>query len=198
METVRLRLQGLGLQPSFEDIANKTISLKTAIVALDLWSDARLVGPLAEIRRRQVTRELTNAVFARMCGKTWADAERAFLENPKMESTLDALLRKVCATGGFGVVIRRDYAKFVGADSVDWYADLSQRYKVCTDRKLCEFAIRLTFEPQTMVRIPGPEMDELEKQVASNPEVMRGARFGALLCSAFLPLESVPFAWGGK
>ncbi|MCI0537319.1 MAG: hypothetical protein L0Z50_19055, partial [Verrucomicrobiales bacterium] len=191
-------LQGLGVSPSFEDVANGTVSLKTAILTLDLWSHARLAGPLAEIRRRQVTRELTSAIFARLCGKQWATAERTFIENPRAGSTVDSLLHKVSALGGFGVVIKRDYAKFLGVDALNWYAELSQRYKVCTKRTLCEFAIRLAFEPQNMSCVYGSRLDELTKQAAFNTEVMCGARFGALLCAEFSPSEIAQFERGHK
>lgn len=191
-------LHGLGVRPSFEDVADDTVSLKTAILTLDLWSSARLAGPLVEIRRRQVTRELTNAIFARVCGNHWGRAERTFLENPKLGSTVDALLHKVCAHGGFGVVIQRDHVKFLGVDAVDWYAALSQRFKICTNRTLCEFAFRLAFEPQKMSQVYGSRLDELTKESASNPEVVRGARFGALLCAAFSPSAFVQFERGNK
>jgi hypothetical protein len=191
-------LKGLGVRPTFEDVANGSVSLKNAIIALDLWSNAHLAGPLAEIRRKQVTREMANAIFERICGKHWANAERSFHEHSQTSSTVDALQHKVCDLGGFGAVIKRDYAKFLNAGATDWYAELCKRYNVCKNRALCDFAIRLAFEPQKLFRIYGAKLDEFAKEAASNPAVIRGARFGTLLCAAFSPSETAQFERGHK
>lgn len=191
-------LRGLGVSPTFEDIANGSLSLRNAIIALDMWSSAHHAGPLAEIRRKQVTRGLTDAIFARVCGKHWTSAERTFLEAPQAGSSADALQHKVCALGGFGAVIKRDFAKFLNSDATNWYAELCKRYDVCKNRTLCEFAIRLAFEPRKMSRTYGSKLDELAKEAASNPEVVRGARFGALLCTEFSPSQTAQFERGHK
>jgi len=191
-------LQGLGVRPTFEDVANGSVSLKSAIVALDLWSSAHLAGPLAEIRRKQVTRELTNAIYARVCGKHWADAEHTFRQSPQSGSTVETLQHKVSKFGGFGAVIKRDFTKFLTDEAADWYAELCKRYNVCKNRALCEFAIRLAFEPRKMSSDYGAKLDQLAKDGASSPEVIRGARFGALLCAQFSPVETAQFERGRK
>lgn len=191
-------LQGLGVRPRFEDVVNGIASLKSAIVSLDRWSSARLAGPLADIRRRQVTRELTSAIFARIGGKHWATAERAFVDSPTTSSSADALQHKVCAFDGFGAVIKRDCAKFLDSDAKSWYAELCQRYNICKNRILCEFAIRLAFEPRRMSQHYGSRMDDLAKEAASNPEVVRGARFGALLCAKLSASETAQVERGRK
>lgn len=186
-------LQGLGVKPNLDDIAKRKVSLSEALLALDLWSSARLAGPFAEFRRKQVTCELTKAIFARICGEQWVIAEHNFLKNPKIGPTMEALQHKVCSLGGFGAVIKRDYARFLSADAFDWYAALSHRFAVCNDRVLCQFAIRLAFDPRRMLQIYGTRLDELNQQAAANQEVVRGARFGALLCAEFAPSQLAQF-----
>lgn len=185
--------QGLRVKANVGNIAQKTLSLSEAVLALDWWSSARLAGPLAEFRRTQVTSELTKAIFARVCGVQWATAERNFIESPKIGSTSDALQHKVCALGGFGAAIRRDYEQFLSADASDWYAELSHRYTICKNRILCQFAIRLAFDPRRMLQTYGAQLNELTNQAAANPEVVRGARFGALLCAEFAPSQVAQF-----
>lgn len=191
-------LKGLGVTPSFDNVADGTLTLKKAIVALDMWSSARVAGSLADVRRTQVTRDLTNSIFARICGKHWTNAEQAFLGSPRAPSASDALQHKVCDFGGFGVVIKDNYAKFLSDEAGAWYAELCKRYKICESRTLCEFAIRLAFEPRKMSAIYKDKLDELAKQAASSPAVVRGARFGRLLCHEFLPSETASFARGHK
>lgn len=191
-------LKGLGTTPTCENVSDGTLSLKQAIIVLDTWSSARIAGSLAEARRTQVTRALTNAIFARVCGKHWTNAEQTFLEAPRAPSSADALQHKVCDFSGFGVVIKDNYAKFLSDEAVAWYAELCKRYKVCESRTLCEFAIRLAFEPRKMSAIYKDKLDELAKQAAASPTVVRGARFGKLLCKEFLPNDTASFGRGHK
>jgi hypothetical protein len=172
--------------------------LKKAVEVLDMWSSARLAGSLAEVRRTQVTRGLSDAIFARICGKNWITAEQTFLGNPRGASSTDALQHKVCDFGGFGVVIKDNYQKFLSAEAGAWYAELCKRYKICDSRALCEFAIRLAFEPRRMSVLYKDTLDDLSKQAASSPAVVRGARLGKLLCAEFLPNETAAFGRGLK
>jgi hypothetical protein len=191
-------LKGLGVTPSFANVVDGSMSLKQAIIVLDMWSSARVVGSLADVRRAQVTRDLTNAIFAKLCGRHWTEAERTFLGSPRAPSVSDALQHRVCDFGGFGVVIKDNYAKFLSEEAGAWYAELCKRYKICESRTLCEFAIRLAFEPRKMSAVYKDRLDELAKQAASGPAVVRGARFGKLLCHEFLPNESASFGRGHK
>ena len=191
-------LKGLGATPTCDNIADGTLSLKKAIIALDMWSSARVAGSLGEARRTQVTRALTKSVFTKVCGNNWVTAEQVFLENPRATSSADALQHKVCDYGGFGVVIKDNYQKFLSEEAGAWYADLCKRYKISENRALCEFAIRLAFEPRKMSAVYGGKLDELAKQAASGPAVVRGARFGKLLCNEFLPTEIYSFGRGLK
>jgi hypothetical protein len=191
-------LKGLGATPTCDNIADGALSLKKAIVVLDMWSSARVAGSLGEARRRQVTRSLTNALFTKVCGRNWATAEQAFLDNPRATSSADALQHKVCNYGGFGVVIKDNYQKFLSEEAGAWYADLCKRYRICESRALCDFAVRLAFEPRKMSVVYKEKLDELAKQAASRPAVVRGARFGKLLCDEFLPNEVASFGRGLK
>jgi hypothetical protein len=191
-------LKGLGVKPSFDNIADTTLSLKRAIVILDMWSSARVAGSLADVRRTQVTRDLTNAIVARVCGKHWANAEQSFVESPRVPSSADALQHKVCDFGGCGVAIKDNYTKFLSNEAGPWYAELCKRYKICESQTLCEFALRLAFEPRTMSTIYKDNLDELAKQAVSSPAVVRGARFGKILCDVFLPSEAASFWRGHK
>jgi hypothetical protein len=189
-------LQGLGVRPDASDIASGRVPLAIAIRTLGLWLDARLAGPLAEIRRRQVTTKLIDAIYAKMCGSQWLEAEQTFLGNPAIPSSADALQHKVHPLGGFAAVIRKDHVRILDelARSIAWYTELAQRYTVCKDAELCEFSVRLAVLPQSLPKRYEGALDKLAKRAAEGPAVIRGARFAAMLCSQLAPAESAEFS----
>jgi hypothetical protein len=159
---------------------------------LCLWLDARLVGPLADIRRKQVTDKLSTAIYTTLCGRQWATAERIFHENPATTASTDVLRRKVHSIGGFSVVLERDYVRFFEDidPSIAWYTDLARKHKLCEDSGVCEFAVRLAVLPQSLPERYGGALDKLVKQAATNPTVLLGPRFAVLLRSKFGPVDS--------
>jgi hypothetical protein len=187
----RRGLQGLGVKPDASDIEKGHISLSGAIHVLCLWLNARLVGPLAEIRRKQIADKLLTAIYAKLCGSQWAMAEQKFLENPKIPSNAEALRRKVHQIGGFSIVLERDRVRLFDhiVHSVSWYTDLAKKHKVCDNSDLCEFAVRLAVLPQSLSKRYGGALEILANQVAADSTVIRGARFAALLYSKFSPEE---------
>ena len=192
---VRGGLQDLGVRPDASDIASGRVFLTSAIKTLGLWLDAHLVGPLAEIRRKQISDKLLAAIYAKLCGSNWAAAERAFLENPKKPSVRENLRRKVHHHGdGFSIVLERDWNRLFGDASLVWYKELAQRFGVCSNSDLCEFAVRLATVPQSLSKHYGNSLDTLVKQAAADPAAIRGARFAALLCSQLAPAEREAFA----
>src|SRR5262249_20601551 len=132
------------------------------------------------------------------CGKHWTTVEQTFLDSPKAAYSADALQHKICNYGGFGVVIKDNYRKLLSDEASAWYAELCKRHKICESHALCDFAVRLAFEPGKMSALYKDKLDELAKKAASNPAVVRGARFGKLLCDEFLPNEVASFGRGLK
>lgn len=188
-------LQGLGVRPDLSEITRNEVPLTQAVRALELWLVARLAGPLAEPRRSQVTRELSAIIFEKLCGRNWAESERTFDKSTKPDAATDALQHRIAAISGFGAVLKRDYAKFLDdfQQSSAWYADLAKRYRVSKDVKMCQFAMRLAFLPQTLSRVYGADLDGMVKRASSEQQLVRGARFGALLCARHLPDNYVGF-----
>jgi hypothetical protein len=188
-------LQGLGVRPDASEVTTGRVSLANAIRTLSLWLGARLVGPLAEIRRQQVTSKIVNALYAKMCGSQWAGAEETFRENPAAPSSINALQHKVYALDGFAAAIRRDHLQILAGitSSNTWYRELAQRYSVCKDAELCEFAVRLAIFPQSLPKRFESSLEKLGKRAVADPAAIRGARFAALLCSQLAPEEMGQF-----
>lgn len=185
-------LEDLGVDPDTSDIESGRVTLADAIRTLCLWLDARLVGPLAEIRRKQVTTKLVRTIYAKLCGRQWASSEERFLEDPSVSTNMYALQHKVHSRVGFASSLRKDHLRILDDldQSIAWYAALAQRYAVCKDTDVCEFAVRLAMFPQSVPKRYGSGLEKLTKQSAAVPAVIRGARFAALLCSQFALAES--------
>jgi len=178
-------LKGLGVSPSFLALEIGTVSVASALRALQLWSNGRLAGYLADIRRGQVERELLAAVYRRLCGPNWAKAEFGFHRSPNAHTTIETLRRRVGKQTGFAAVLRRDYDRVAGDENqaCRWYGELARRYSVCMDRELSEFAVRLAMKPEKVAGFYGHKLDEMLRRAIGNPETLRGARFAALLCA---------------
>lgn len=188
----RQGLQGLGVSPDISGVEGGQISLADAIRAVSLWLEARLAGPLADIRRRQITAKLLNAIYAGLCGKNWATAETSFLVNPSASASADVLQHKVCQFNGFAVEIQRHHRRIHDelSRSIEWYTELARRYRVSSDADLCEFAVRLIALPQSLPTRYGGGLEKVTRQAAANSAVIRGVRFAALLCNRPEPPES--------
>lgn len=178
--------QGLGINTDFSDIENGSTSVAVGLRILESWANARLVGIVADYRRTQITRDFLAAIYSKLCGSNWADAETAFRKNPNSRHCGDVLQRRVGKNKSFNAVLRKDHAQLRDdvTQSSRWYADLTHRYGVCSDGTLCQFAVRLATEPHNLPSFYDTDLDSLTRKAASNPEILRGARFATLLCSA--------------
>jgi hypothetical protein len=183
MPQVEGGFQGLVIEPELTAFHVESTPITVILDILNIWMRARLFGPLAAIRRRRIVERVLNRLYARLCGRRWAEAETAFLAQPPSEVALKQLEHAIGGTPGFGVLLCRDFVK---ADSgseagIQWFANVADRYKVCSDKGLSEFALRLGYEPHGLVSLPKPVLDRLLTEIKDKTILLRGARFLALL-----------------
>jgi hypothetical protein len=178
--------QGLGIEPDLHDLDGDAVAVTLILDLLQRWSDARLLGPLAGLRRSRVAQRLLNRLYSHLCGKRWADAETAYVSNPEGDNELRQLERLVGGSPGFPVVLRRDYEKMEGdtGAGAQWYADVATRYQVCSEAGLSEFALQLASNPCHLRRLPKPVLDRLLVEIKANAVLLRGARLLALLAAS--------------
>jgi hypothetical protein len=172
--------EGFSAKPSFADCLNGLVSLDNSLIALARWHNARLAGFLAHFRRQEIKEGLTATIYEVICGREWAQAERAYVRNPDY---IDILTRAVYAHSGFAAVLRRDYTK-VDRDlvkAIGWYKKLAARYGLIMDDTLCKFALALANRPETVSATFGSAVQRLLSELCSKPAILRGARFLALL-----------------
>jgi hypothetical protein len=178
--------QGLGVEPDLHDLDGDTVQVTFILDLLRRWSAARLLGPLAGLRRSRVSERLINRLYFRLCGKRWAEAEAAYLSNPRPEVELRQLERLVGGSPGFPVVLRRDYERMEAGTTAgaQWYADIAKRYQVCSEKGLCEFALQLASNSDNLLKLPTPILGGLLLNIKENNVLLRGARLLALLAAS--------------
>lgn len=176
-------LKGLGVNPHFDSITDAPSSLVRALRIFKFWRDARRAGFLADVRGRQITDGFLSAFYCAVGGVGWAKAERCFLDKIDSQESLDDLQHAVTQRGGFASVLRRDAASIEGGfESVlSWFADLAQRYAICDDKALCEFALRFAGHPHKLRRIYKEELKGCFGRLNEHRILMRGARLVALV-----------------
>jgi hypothetical protein len=180
---IELGLQGLIIEPNLRSLDSPNVSLEGILELLLLWGQARIVGPLAAIRRARIVSRLTNCAYAKLCGNRWAQAEAAFLDNPESLPALQNLERSVGSSPGFPVVLRRDHERMEAGivPGTQWYTEVARRYGICTESTLCALALRIASQPEHLLSLADLERHQLLRQVNDNVALMRGARLVALL-----------------
>jgi len=68
-----------------------------------------------------------------------------------------------------------------------WYTEVAARYQVCSEKGLCEFALKLASQPHQLFSLPETELDGLLGQISEKTVLLRGARLVALLAAAKNP-----------
>ena len=175
----RAVLRDLGVEPDVQVPAGPP-AIRKAFRLLRLWHNARQAGFLVDVKRRQVTRSIINAIFRSMCGKNWARAEEDFAERPLSPGSLAALETLVDKHTQFGCRLSRqgDPSESEGAVAARFVAEAG-RQGVSRDRDLCHFALRLAARPANV--LADPHLDARVGQLADNPALLRGARLVSLL-----------------
>lgn len=185
-------LRGLGVKPNFAELHDGSVAPSNALAKLSLWQDARLAGFLVDIRHREIIAALLSAIYEKLCGRRWAEAELEFRRKPDSPRAIDKLSREVHRHAGFAAVLRRDFEKMSGniAEGCRWYADLAARFGVCDVPALCTFALRIASQPHGL-SVASHQLDHFLNEIIQNPTILRGARLLALLSANRDPAETL-------
>jgi hypothetical protein len=188
MPVVGKGFQSLVVEPDLNILNGPSIPIIEILELVSLWGRGRLFGPLASLRRRRVVDRLVNRLYARLCGLHWAEAEAALAAQPDSELKLKQLEHAVGGIASFGVLLRRDYAKFPvrSTEMMLWFTDVADRYQICSDKRLSESALRLALEPQSFFALTRPTLEQLLTEFNDRTVLLRGARFLVLLSETAL------------
>jgi hypothetical protein len=145
------------------------------------WHIARALGPLGAIRKSAVLEEFEYRIARLACGLTWADRALEFRRHKKV--SIDRVQREVGGSPGFASRMKTtDWKWFPDSRQARAaFFNYAQTYKVSGDRKLCDFALRLAFEPAS-IRLDDPNTGaDMFEHLASHQTVVRGAFFAKLV-----------------
>jgi hypothetical protein len=179
----------LGVRPDLGELERDPTPIVGVLESLRLWAAPRLAGPLAGIRRDLVFRQLLNYLVGEIGGRFWGQAETAFLAHTQSDESGQRLQRAVAASPGFVSLLRRDHEQMMAdfEQGLSWFSEAAARYRVCSDRGLCDFALQLAGRPHTLASIPPPALNALIKELRDCSVLFRAARFMALLSAAQTP-----------
>lgn len=177
--TRRATLAELIVTPNTANLGDDHAQLLTLI---DLWHQARSVGPLSENRRDNISRCLIGKLYAVLCGPRWAQAEVSFFENPGTGHS-NQLEQAIEIRASLPAALRLNRTKMSQGtvEGARWFADAANRYDVCPDLDLAKFALRLASKPFDLGTSYGEKVADLLDRIAKNPILMRVARYYAIL-----------------
>ena len=170
----------LNIDSDFSQLRNSSVLSADILRLYAKWHNARLYGPLINVRWEKIRDQYLSLIYEKLCGQNWAKAEASFYDSPDPQQALDTLLRLVeKKSTDFSTVLRRDCEQSNGSvrQKSRWYAELANRYHVCTDARLSAFAFSLATEAHRVSDIFGSELESLVVAVRQEPAVLRGARF---------------------
>ena len=175
----------LNIDCDFSQLQNSSVLSADHLKLYANWHNARLYGPLINVRWKKIRDHYLSLIYERLCGLNWAKAEASFCTSPDSRQALDTLLRLIeKRSTGFSVMLRRECEQSNIRYEPAWYAELANRYQVCADARLSAFAFGLATEAHRVPEIFGSELESLVDAIRQNPAVLRGARL--LECAATL------------
>ena len=170
----------LNIDSDFSQLRNSPVLSADFLRLYAKWHNARLYGPLINVRWKKIRDQYLSLICEKLCGRNWAKAEASFCISPDSQQALDTLLRLVeKRPTEFSTMLRRECEQSNGSvhQKSRWYAELANRYHVCTDARLSAFAFSLATEAHRVPEIFGSELERLVDAVRQKPTVLRGARF---------------------
>lgn len=189
-QQVSRSLQDLDVVPDLGKFEISAENLAPVLDLLQLWLEARLVGPLSVLRRARVVNALLARIYSPFSGPRWVQAEDGCRSQPSSRQ-IDALAQAVGSNSGFGAVLRRDYARLNDSPEIgkEWFADTASRYRISSDRGLCDFALQFVSQPHRM-SAPHilPVLPTLLSDLSKHTILLRGARLTAILAALDEPL----------
>ena len=180
-------LKALGIDYDLSQLRDSSVLSTNMLRLYANWHNARLYGPLVKIWWEKIRSDYLALIYEKLCGQNWAKAEESLSKSPDSRLTFDTLLQLVeNRSTGFSAMLRRECEQSIGdvRHNSTWYAELANKYNVCTDPTLSAFAFCLAMEAHRVPEIFETNLDKLLVAVRENPAVLRGARF--LECTASL------------
>jgi hypothetical protein len=152
------------------------------LALVDLWQQARVVGPLVDSRRDHILHCLLERLYLALCGSRWSHAEDFFFRDRQSADLVQlgrAIKLDAASARAFPAALRQKQAQMFQNTSAGarWFAEVSNRYGVCTDPDLCTFSLRLASKPYELAEQYGQELPGLVGKIRHNEALMQAARY---------------------
>lgn len=172
----------LAVAPRLNGFASSADRLRGDVALLGLWSRARVVGPLGEVRKTMVVNTMHDALVCLVCGPAWMDAERRIGKPPWNGHAIASL--------GDAITNRREWLNFPAqlrmshpvaldmapAQVVPWLLEITTRYRLCTDPHLVERMLRYLTDPVGFIASSRDITTDIQSLVAHG-ELARSVRY---------------------
>lgn len=176
----------LAVAPRLNGFASSAERLRADVALLDLWSRARVVGPLGTARKAKVVRSMRDALARLVCGAAWMDAEHRIGEPPWNDQAIAEL--------GDGITNCREWMNFPAKlrmshrealdmapmQVVPWLLKITTGFRLCSDPTLVEQMLRYLTDPGGFVASSRDAAAEIPRLVAQG-ELARGVRYLQIL-----------------
>jgi hypothetical protein len=189
--TVSLPSSGRGfadlmIEPDLRALAGESAPVTNILEAIKRWGDARILGPLVQIRRNRIAQRLVARLYARLCGEQWAQAESDYLAGNHSNYSKQALERAVGGPHSFAIVLGREYDRMDEGTIPGklWFASVAARYKICSEPGICEFALQFASHPHELPPVPQAVLAGWLQDLKARGVLLRGARLVALLAAS--------------
>jgi hypothetical protein len=164
---------------ALEAPGDTTRSILRLLAVLRIWRVGRPLGALAAIRKRAVLNLIETRIEQLACGPRWSVKAQRYRKNG---GRLEDLQGEVGGSPGFASRMRTtEWA---------WHSDpataraeffrLASTYGVCTDRDLCDLALRLAFHPNSIKLSDPTEGTRHFEELGKLPILARGAYLAKL------------------
>ncbi len=186
--TTATSFHDLVIDPDTHSLPSDLASVPKLMALIDAWNSAPVAGPFSMMRRRHTVEMLAQRIYFIICGGRWAAAEQAFRnveDTPTARQQLQSNIDR--RFGGFGSVLGRDGVEMFKDDyalCVQRFHELASRYGVCSDKEVCDFAIRLACMSSRFRQQLGEGTMENINKIAEYPALLRGARLMIMLTLA--------------
>jgi len=124
-------LRSLLIEPRLPPLGDNSIDIRAVLQVLQLWSEARVAGPLAANRRDHIAKRILGFFYGQLAGSDRARIEAAYLATPAAGHIREQLVRSVGSRPAFAVILSRDHHKLAANINAGqrWFAEITARYK---------------------------------------------------------------------
>ncbi|NTF91621.1 hypothetical protein G6L46_31125 [Agrobacterium rhizogenes] len=129
-------LSDLAPEPPESSFPSGPDALQLTQTNLLRWQKASLAGPLADVRRDLIVKNLERHMFRLLCGDSWFQAEKIYDRSAKTADDLRTLALNIEAKSAFSVLMSRDFEAFRSLDvltQIDRVVEMAKRYRICDE-----------------------------------------------------------------